>query len=313
MTTITNTAIVSGVILIDKPSGISSQQVVSKVKYLLKSPHHNTKKAGHTGTLDPMATGLLPICLGEATKFSHYQLNANKSYEAIIRLGEQTDSGDKNGNIIQTKPIAPTSQADLAKVAHLFLGESDQIPPMYSALKKDGKKLYELARAGIEVVRDSRKIQILSLELTQLNEAHIKLLVTCSKGTYVRVLGEDIAQALGTVGHLVSLRRLTTGDFDVRDAITLDELEQLTLQERLAHLQAVDACVQFLPLLVLPDEWVARVRHGQRLNVKQQAVDILAKTPLATDVRLYDTQNQMVGIAHLEPTGRLQPIKLIGI
>lgn len=313
MTTITNTAIVSGVILIDKPSGISSQQVVSKVKYLLKSSHHNTKKAGHTGTLDPMATGLLPICLGEATKFSHYQLNANKSYEAIIRLGEQTDSGDKDGNIIKTKPIAPTSQADLAKVAHLFLGESDQIPPMYSALKKDGKKLYELARAGIEVVRDSRKIQILSLELTQLNEAHIKLLVTCSKGTYVRVLGEDIAQALGTVGHLVSLRRLTTGDFDVRDAITLDELEQLTLQERLAHLQAVDACVQFLPLLVLPDEWVARVRHGQRLNVKQQAADILAKTPLATDVRLYDTQNQMVGIAHLEPTGRLQPIKLIGI
>ena len=223
MMTQTKTAksIVSGVLLIDKPQGMSSQQVVSKVKYLLKSDVHDSKKAGHTGTLDPMATGLLPICLGEATKFSHYQLDAIKSYHAIIKLGEQTDTGDAEGEIIATSPVPHVTQAMLQSVIKQFLGEIMQVPPMYSALKKDGKKLYELAREGIEVERAARPLIIYELSLTPLSDQQLQLTVTCSKGTYVRVLAEDIAKALGTLGHLTALRRIQTGDFEIADAITL--------------------------------------------------------------------------------------------
>ena len=212
---------VSGVILIDKPQGLTSQQVVSKVKYLFKSPVHDSKKAGHTGTLDPMATGLLPVCLGEATKFSHYQLDADKSYEAVIKLGIRTDTGDAEGQIIETQSIPDIDDNDCERVAQQFLGEQLQTPPMYSALKKDGKKLYEYARAGIEVVREPRAITLRQVQLQRVSNDKLRLQVTCTKGTYVRVLGEDIAQALGTVGHLISLRRTQVGDFSVADAIEL--------------------------------------------------------------------------------------------
>lgn len=160
---------VSGVILIDKPQGMTSQQVVSKVKYLFQSPEHNSKKAGHTGTLDPMATGLLPICLGEATKFSHYQLDADKSYQATILLGSQTDTGDADGQTVAQAEIPELNAESLNSLAQQFMGAQQQIPPMYSALKKDGKKLYEYARAGIEIDRPARDIVIKSLTLTQIN------------------------------------------------------------------------------------------------------------------------------------------------
>lgn len=304
--------IVSGVLLLDKPAGISSQQAVAKVKFLLQSVNHNSKKAGHTGTLDPMATGLLPICLGYATKFSHYQLCAHKSYEAIIKLGEKTDTADKEGIVIDTQAIPVITQADLQRVAQFFLGKSEQIPPMYSALKKDGKKLYELARAGIEIERTSRPIEIFSLKLHKLDDAHIQLNVHCSKGTYVRVLGEDIAQKLATVGHLIALRRLSTGDFDIKQAISLTDFKKLPLDKRLACLQPMDACVQHLAKLILPDDLVIRVRHGQKLNVHQFAKDMLGTLTSTQDIRLYGTQAQFIGIASLEKSGRLQPSKIIG-
>ena len=236
-------SIVSGVLLIDKPQGMTSQQVVSKVKYLLKSDVHDSKKAGHTGTLDPMATGLLPICLGEATKFSHYQLDAIKSYQAIIKLGEQTDTGDAEGEIITTIPVPHVTQAMLQSVTEQFLGEIMQVPPMYSALKKDGKKLYELAREGIEVERAARPLTIYQLSLTPLSDQQLQLTVTCSKGTYVRVLAEDIAKALGTLGHLTALRRIQTGDFEIANAITLADFAALDVAARFDKLLAVDACV----------------------------------------------------------------------
>lgn len=306
-------SIVSGVLLIDKPQGMTSQQVVSKVKYLLKSDVHDSKKAGHTGTLDPMATGLLPICLGEATKFSHYQLDAVKSYQAIIKLGEQTDTGDAEGQIIATIPIPHVTQAMLQSVTEQFLGEIMQVPPMYSALKKDGKKLYELAREGIEVERTARPLTIYELSLTPLSAQQLQLTVTCSKGTYVRVLAEDIAKALGTVGHLTALRRIQTGDFEIADAIPLADFAALDVAARFDKLLAVDACVHSLPSLVLDDSQSKRIQQGQRLNVKATILTQQLNLTANQTFRLFDDQQQFLGTGLLEPNGRLQPMKLVNL
>jgi len=306
-------SIVSGVLLIDKPQGMTSQQVVSKVKYLLKSDVHDSKKAGHTGTLDPMATGLLPICLGEATKFSHYQLDAVKSYQAIIKLGEQTDTGDAEGQIIATIPVPNVTQAMLQSVTEQFLGEIMQVPPMYSALKKDGKKLYELAREGIEVERIARPLTIYELSLTPLSAQQLQLSVTCSKGTYVRVLAEDIAKALGTLGHLTALRRIQTGDFDIANAITLADFAALDFAARFDKLLAVDACVHSLPSLVLDDSQSKRIRQGQRLNVKTTMLTQQLNLTASQTFRLFDDQQQFLGTGLLEPNGRLQPMKLVNL
>lgn len=306
-------SIVSGVLLIDKPQGMTSQQVVSKVKYLLKSDVHDSKKAGHTGTLDPMATGLLPICLGEATKFSHYQLDAVKSYQAIIKLGEQTDTGDAEGQIIATIPVPHVTQAMLQSVTEQFLGEIMQVPPMYSALKKDGKKLYELAREGIEVERTARPLTIYKLSLTPLSAQQLQLTVTCSKGTYVRVLAEDIAKALGTVGHLTALRRTQTGDFDIANAIALADFAALDIAARLDKLLAVDACVHSLPSLVLDDSQSKRIQQGQRLNVKTTMLTQQLILTANQTFRLFDDHQQFLGTGLLEPNGRLQPLKLVNL
>ncbi len=304
---------VSGVILIDKPQGITSQQVVSKVKYLFMSPSHNSKKAGHTGTLDPMATGLLPVCLGEATKFSHYQLNADKSYQAIIKLGEQTDTGDVDGQVIATKETPPITSDKLAEIRQQFLGDILQTPPMYSALKKDGKKLYEYARQGIEIERPPRPISIKNLTLELINPQEIQLTVTCSKGTYVRVLGEDIAKSLGTVGHLTALRRIGVADFQVKNAISVKDLEKLEFTERFKHLLAVDVCLNDLEKITLDDKQVKRVGHGQRLNVHDLLNLAWFHVDDKIDIRLYDNDENFLGLARLEKNGRLQPKKLVKI
>ena len=306
-------SIVSGVLLIDKPQGMTSQQVVSKVKYLLKSDVHDSKKAGHTGTLDPMATGLLPICLGEATKFSHYQLDAVKSYQAIIKLGEQTDTGDAEGEIITTIPVPHVTQAMLQSVTEQFLGEIMQVPPMYSALKKDGKKLYELAREGIEVERAARPLTIYQLSLTPLSDQQLQLTVTCSKGTYVRVLAEDIAKALGTLGHLTALRRIQTGDFEIANAIPLADFAALDVAARFDKLLAVDACVHSLPSLLLDDSQSKRIRQGQRLNVKATMLTQQLILNVNQTFRLFDGHEQFLGTGLLEPNGRLQPMKLVNL
>lgn len=331
---------VSGVILIDKPIGMTSQQVVSKVKYLFKSASHDSKKAGHTGTLDPMATGLLPICLGEATKFSHYQLDADKGYQATILLGSQTDTGDADGKVTAEMAVAEIDEAQLNNIAKQFMGAQQQIPPMYSALKKDGKKLYEYARAGIEVERPPRDIIIKALTLTVLDPQHLQLTVTCTKGTYVRVLGEDIAKALGTLGHLVALRRLQVGKFSIAQAMSLPELEQLALDERFEQLLAIDACVDIDAELILDSEQCERIKMGQRLNVIEQLTPTLqqyissniqqgvqltdavttdieadnadvAEYELAVDIRLIDDNHQFLGLGAVSLNGRLQPKKII--
>lgn len=266
---------VSGVVLVDKPQGMTSQQVVSKVKYLFKSPIHDSKKAGHTGTLDPMATGLLPICMGEATKFSHYQLDADKSYQATILLGRQTDTGDADGQVVVQAPIPKFDNTLLEGIAKQFLGAQQQIPPMYSALKKDGKKLYEYARAGIEIERPPRDIVIKAIDIKTIDDERIQLTVTCTKGTYVRVLGEDIAKAMGTVGHLTALRRTQVGDFNIDNAIALSTLEEAAFDDRQIRLMPVDACINIDATLTLTTEQCTRIHMGQRLNVFDQLTDEL--------------------------------------
>ena len=337
---------VSGVILVDKPQGMTSQQVVSKVKYLFKSPNHDSKKAGHTGTLDPMATGLLPICLGEATKFSHYQLDADKSYQATILLGSQTDTGDADGQVTAEAPIPAFDDALLDKVAQQFLGAQQQIPPMYSALKKDGKKLYEYARAGIEVDRPPRDIVLKAIELKAIDEQQIQLTVTCSKGTYVRVLAEDIAKVMGTLGHLTALRRLQVGDFKIDETIALADLEALPLEQRQTYLLPVDACIDISAELSLSSEQCERVQMGQRLNVIDQLTDDVQSYittaaveqqlsadknavnhqdvndgnyvkeqqlahEIGVDIRLINEQKEFIGLGSVSLNGRLQPKKLI--
>ena len=329
---------ISGVILIDKPQGMTSQQVVSKVKYLFQSPLHDSKKAGHTGTLDPMATGLLPICLGEATKFSHYQLDADKSYQAIILLGSQTDTGDADGKIITQAAVPMVDDKLLSDIAQQFMGAQQQIPPMYSALKKDGKKLYEYARAGIEVDRPPRDIVIKTIELHSIDANHIELTATCTKGTYIRVLAEDIAKALGTLGHLTALRRSRVGKFSIDSAITLSQLEALALDKRQAQLLAVEACIDIAAELILTAEQCERMRLGQRLNVYNQITkslqsylntvldknDVENDYPLSeegqklrheqpVDIRLINEQNIFIGLGAISLNGRLQPKKIIAI
>ncbi len=300
---------VSGVLLFNKPCGISSHTALSKVKRLFMSPEHDSKKAGHTGTLDPMATGLLPICFGGATKFSSFGLDADKGYTATICLGHQTDTGDKDGRIIHSLAVPDFHQSRLDVIAQTLLGEQSQIPPMYSALKKDGKKLYEYAREGIDIQRLARPITLHEISLTKIDGHHITLCVVCSKGTYVRVLGEDIAVALGTVGHLTTLHRTLTGGFDVADAIGLDELAEMTFEERFAKLLPTDVLLRHLPALILDKGEAARIRLGQRLNVKDRLGDWCFDEEIL-QTRLY-ANDDFIGLGQVASSGRLQPVKVV--
>lgn len=301
--------VVSGVLLLNKPSGLSSHTALNHAKRLLMSSTFDSKKAGHTGTLDPMATGLLPICLGEATKFSSFGLDADKGYGAVICLGKKTDTGDKDGQVIQVADVPRFEQVDLDNIAKSLIGEQSQIPPMYSALKKDGKKLYEYARDGIEIDRQPRPIVIHELILSKLDDDTISMQVTCSKGTYVRVLGETIAEKLGTVGHLTTLHRTKTGGFDVADTIGLDDLADLPFEGRFAKLLPVDALLTHLPIVSLTADETARIRLGQRLNIKDR-LDVLVFNDDGTQIRLYH-DDTFIGLGQVAINGRLQPVRLV--
>ncbi|MFZ9232831.1 MAG: tRNA pseudouridine(55) synthase TruB [Hylemonella sp.] len=253
---------VHGVLLLDKPLGISSNQALQKAKWLLRA-----EKAGHTGTLDPLATGVLPLCFGGATKFSQLQLDADKSYEATVRLGIRTSTADAEGEVIATNPVNCTLQ-QVVEVLERFTGKISQLPPMHSALKKNGKPLYEYARAGEEVERLPREVTIHALELlqAQLNQDHpfLRLRVTCSKGTYIRTLGEDIGQALGCGGHLTALRRLSTGAYDQRQTITLADFEAMDEPQRQQQLQPVQSLLAGHLGITLQEDEAGRFLSGMR-------------------------------------------------
>lgn len=307
--------VVTGVLLLNKPAGITSQAALNHAKRLFMANNADSKKAGHTGTLDPMATGLLPICFGEATKFSSYGLDADKGYEAMIELGTKTDTGDKEGEIIDQKTVPTFTQDVLDDIAGSMMGEQLQIPPMHSALKKDGKKLYEYARLGIDVDRLARPITVHKIQLTKIGTQQVRLALTCSKGTYVRVLGEQIAECLGTIGHLSVLHRTTTGGFDVAETITLDALAGLSFKRRFDCLLPIDAMVMHLPIITLSLDEYARIRLGQRLNIKDRLPfttngAVVMNDDMGTAVRLY-ANHTFLGLGQVWASGRLQPKKIV--
>ena len=251
---------IDGVVLLDKPSGMSSQSAVTSVKRLL-----HAEKAGHTGTLDPMATGLLPVCLGEATKYSQDLLDADKAYLAQLRFGIQTDTGDAQGQIIAEKSTAEVVDNAIAKslidaILPRFIGEIQQVPPMYSALKRDGKPLYEYARSGIEIERAARRITIYSIKLLNVQWPVIDIEVHCSKGTYIRVLAEDMGHALGCGAHLIGLRRTMVGHLSLAQSASLE-----SLQHSAPQILPVDALLQTLPELTVDDIQAKRLEMGQRV------------------------------------------------
>ena len=254
---------VHGVLLLDKPLGLSSNQALQKAKWLLRA-----EKAGHTGTLDPLATGVLPLCFGAATKFSQLQLDADKTYEAVLLLGQKTSTADAEGEVIETRPVPEITPELLEAITRRFTGPLAQVPPMYSALKKDGKALYEYARKGIEVEREARHITVFKLNMALAHDprapAAIKIIVSCSKGTYIRTLGEDIGEALGCGAHLGSLRRIETGGFVGAQCVTLAALEAMTEAGRDACLLAPQSLVAAYPSVTLDADNAGRFLSGLR-------------------------------------------------
>ncbi len=254
---------VHGVLLLDKPLGLSSNQALQKAKWLLRA-----EKAGHTGTLDPLATGVLPLCFGAATKFSQLQLEADKTYEAVLLLGQKTSTADAEGEVIETRPVPEITPEMLESLTQRFTGPLAQVPPMYSALKKDGKALYEYARKGIEVEREARHITIFKLNMAIAHDPRaqvaIKIIVSCSKGTYIRTLGEDIGEALGCGAHLGSLRRIETGGFVASQCVTLSSLEAMTEAERDACLLPPQSLVAAYPSVMLDADNAGRFLSGLR-------------------------------------------------
>jgi tRNA pseudouridine55 synthase len=290
-----------GVLLLDKPLGLSSNDALIRAKRI-----YLAKKAGHTGTLDPLATGLLPLCFGEATKFSQDLLDADKTYEATMRLGIRTTTGDAEGEAIETREVTCDETAIQAALTR-FHGEITQIPPMYSALKRDGKPLYEYARAGQTVEREGRQVTIHSLELIACAMPHVTFRVTCSKGTYVRTLAEDIGETLGCGAHLVALRRTGVGALTLEHAVTLEALADATPPERDGWLQPVDALLTTFPEIHLDADASRRFLHGQRLKLSE----IITQSKVEDGrVRVYGDDRRLLGVAKAGE-GVLAPERLV--
>ncbi|WP_019140392.1 tRNA pseudouridine(55) synthase TruB [Noviherbaspirillum massiliense] len=294
---------VHGVLLLDKAAGRSSNDALIQAKRLL-----NAQKAGHTGTLDPFATGLLPLCFGEATKFAQDLLDADKTYETVVHLGATTTTGDTEGDVLARTEV-DIGREQIEAVLAQFRGEIAQLPPMYSALKRDGKPLYEYARAGVVLEREARQVHIHALELLAYDAPCLTLRVICSKGTYIRVLGEDIGKALGCGAHLQHLRRTGVGNLNIAQAVTLDHLAAMTDAERIQALQPVDALLSSFPAVNLPESLAKRFMHGQRLALGKEG----CPHPEAIGrVRVYHGDTcSLLGTAQLAPFGILAPERLI--
>jgi tRNA pseudouridine55 synthase len=295
---------IDGVVLLDKPAGMSSQGAVTAVKRAF-----NADKAGHTGTLDPMATGLLPICLGEATKYSQDLLEADKSYVARVKFGARTDTGDAEGQIIEE--FALPQFADEAAIRSAldallpkFTGPISQVPPMYSALKRDGKPLYEYARAGVELERTPRDITIHQIRWTDIQWPEATLEVSCSKGTYIRVLAEDLGNALGCGAHLTGLRRTEVGHLTLEQSFTIESIQQ-GLKDTSTYILPVDALLQTLPHLTVDEQQAKRLEMGQRVPLNLPSIEALVRIYRATAA-----PHNFIGTADWR-SGVLHPKRLI--
>ena len=292
---------INGVLLLDKPLGFSSNQALQKVKWLFQAA-----KAGHTGTLDPLATGLLPICLGEATKFAQYVTDADKTYIATVKFGATTTTGDVEGEVIKTSDVKFTRE-QLESVCQSFLGEISQVPPMYSALKFEGKALYEYAREGVDIERQSRLVTIVDITITQFEKDVATITVKCSKGTYIRTLAEDIGNVLGSGAHLIGLRRIETAGYELAEAITIEQLEQKIKETPVEALQSlmlpIDSAIAYLPALTLNADAAHYLMQGQ-------AVWVSGKIPNG-EMRLFDENARFLGMGFLQEDGKIAPKRLM--
>lgn len=291
---------VDGIILLDKPQGMTSNQALQRVKHL-----YNAEKAGHTGSLDPLATGLLPICLGEATKYSQHLLDADKVYRTRMRLGQKTTTADAEGEVVQERPVPVLSLEQIEQVLAQFRGTLQQVPSMYSALKKDGKPLYELARQGIEIAREPRTVHIYRLELLKVEPLYWELEVACSKGTYIRNLVEDIGEALGCGAHVAELRRLASGCFKLDEQLTLPYLQGLVEQgfEALDDLLLAPwAAMADKIKITLTENSTYYLLHGQPVRVNNLP---------AEEVLIFDHEQRFLGLGQMNDDGLLAPKRLL--
>jgi tRNA pseudouridine55 synthase len=288
---------VDGVLLLDKPAGLTSNTALQKAKRLFRA-----EKAGHTGTLDPFATGLLPLCLGEATKFSQFLLDADKAYLAEVKFGVRTSSGDLDGEVIATRPVDLVAP-QVRRALEGFLGDIEQVPPMHSALKHQGRPLYEYARKGIEIERPARRVVVHSLELESFTGDACVLRVHCGKGFYVRALADDLGEVLGCGAHLSGLRRTAVGRFDIADAVTPAQLEAFLEPERDARLLPADALITELPDLALDPESAWQISHGQAVWLPRLRVGAVH--------RIYAPDGRFLGVAAVDEDGKLAPRRLI--
>ncbi|MGF1613076.1 MAG: tRNA pseudouridine(55) synthase TruB [Gammaproteobacteria bacterium] len=293
---------VCGILLLDKPAGIGSNEALQAVKRLFQA-----RKAGHTGSLDRLATGLLPLCFGEATKISGFLLGANKRYRAMFRLGQKTTTGDAEGDVIGRRPVPDFSDQELKVAVQSFRGPIEQVPPMHSALKLQGQRLYKLAHQGLNVYRKARPVTIHDLRILRREPERLEVEVHCSKGTYVRTLAEDIGEALGCGAHVESLRRIGSGPFDDSSLVTLSQLQAVAL-ESLAALDSLlcpmEAAIADWPDVNLPEEVAYYVRRGQAVLVPH--------APTQGWVKIYGQRKGFLGLGEVLEDGRIAPRRLLG-
>jgi tRNA pseudouridine55 synthase len=290
---------VHGIILLDKRLGVSSNKALQEVRRLF-----NANKAGHTGSLDPLATGLLPLCFGEATKVSALMLDDDKRYQVTVKLGVMTDTGDAEGQIIETKPVPPLSFEQIQTCLKKFTGAQAQVPPMYSALKHNGKKLYELAREGITIEREPRNITIYEINLLEFTPETLTLDVACSKGTYIRSLAEDIGHDLGCGGTVTALRRTQAGKFQLNEAKTIEQLSAMTSDELHASLIPADKPLENLQKIDLSPEQATVIRYGQAID--------FATNETKQNVRLY-AENVFLGLGEIGLNDKITVVRLFNL
>lgn len=290
---------IHGILLLDKRLGVSSNRALQEVRRLF-----NANKAGHTGSLDPLATGLLPLCFGEATKVSALMLDDNKRYQVLVQLGVMTDTGDAEGRILETRPVPELCLDQVQACLDKFTGAIDQVPPMYSALKHNGKKLYELAREGKSIERKARRITILELKLLDFSRDQMRLEVFCSKGTYIRSLAEDIGHDLGCGGTVKELRRLAAGQFSINDAKTIEELTAMDESSLMQCLINVDQPLQTMPAVQLSAEQAVCIQYGQMLDWQDASLQGM--------VRLYH-DSVFLGLGESLLDGKLAPRKMFNL
>jgi tRNA pseudouridine55 synthase len=299
---------IHGVLLLDKPQGLSSNDALQKVKRL-----YNANRAGHTGALDPLATGMLPICLGEATKFSQFLLDSDKRYRVIARLGQRTDTSDADGQIVQERPVSFT-QSQLDTALDSFRGDIKQVPSMYSALKYQGKKLYEYARQGIEVPREARSITVYELQFIRWEGDELELEIHCSKGTYIRTITDDLGELLGCGAHVIYLRRLQVATYPTERMVTLEQLNELLEQ---AHRQEIAPAELLDPLLMPMDSPVENYPEVNLLPVvagyvKQGQPVQVAGAPASGMVRITEgEERKFIGVGDIADDGRVAPRRLV--